>query len=172
MAGLTASGHAAVTASVTGEHLAALRAFLTSEYTTFDRISSRLDADGSWQAYAALQGAAFAVAARRRFPGGYHPGEVIRFVGRARTALRDEAGQVDPGTAERLFRGVLSDPACAAGLDQNSAAVAMAALLKALVAEEGLSGRELDGFLAESCYAARRADGQQSPRHDGHPYPP
>ena len=153
------TGQAAVTVGVTGNHLAALRAFLNDDYTTFDRISSRLDADGSWQEYAVLQGAAFAVAARRRFPGEYTAGDIIRFVGRARAAVHDETGQIDPVTAERLLRGALSNPAYVTGLDQNAMAQAMMTLLKTLITEEGLTGPELDAFLAESRDEARRATG-------------
>jgi len=152
---------------LTGDHLAALRAFLAGDYTTFDHISSQLDGDGWWQAYAVLQGAALAVAARRRFPGGYQARDVIQFVGRVRAAAQDETGQVDPGTAEGLLRMVLSDPASAAGLDQDAMALATTALLKTLIAEECLSGPELDAFLTESRDEARRATGQQGPHHGG-----
>ena len=72
---------AAFCEAVGGEHMAALRAFLTDD-DAFDRISALLDEDGSWSAYAALAVAAFGVAARRRFPGGYKADDVIRFVGR------------------------------------------------------------------------------------------
>jgi len=149
-----------MTVPVGGEHMAALRAFLTDD-DAFDRISALLDEDDSWSAYAALVEAAFAVAASRRFLGGYKTDDVIRFVGRTRAALQDEADRIDPRTAERLLRSVLSDPAYAAGLDQDATALAMMAMLKALVTEEGLSGPDLDVFLAESRDAARR---QVSPR--------
>lgn len=159
-----------MTVPVGGEHVAALRAFLTGDGTAFDRISALFDEDSSWQACGALLDAAFAVAARRRFPGGYKTEDVIRFVGRTRAACHDETGQIDPGTAERLLRSVLSGPPHAAGLDQNIAALATMALLKALVAEEGLSGPEMDAFLAASLDEARRAtptevSGRQRPRH-------
>jgi hypothetical protein len=80
---------------------------------------------------------------------------VIRFVGRTRAALGDKAGQIDPGTAERLLRAVLSDPSQAAGLDQDQAALATMAMLKALVIEEGLTGADMDAFLAESLAQAQ-----------------
>ncbi len=99
-----------MTVPVGGEHVAALRAFLTGD-DAFGRVGALLDGDDSWQAYAALAEAAFGVAARRRFPGGYKTGDVIRFVGRTRAACRDGTGQIHPGTAERLPSGVLSDPA-------------------------------------------------------------
>jgi hypothetical protein len=140
---------------VGGEHVAALRAFLAGDDTAFDLISDLLDEDGSWQAYGLLQAAALAVAARRRFPNRYQTADVIRFVGRTRAALGDKAGQIDPGTAERLLRAVLSGPAKAAGLDQDQAALATMALLKALVTEEGLTGADMDAFLAESLAQAQ-----------------
>ena len=138
-----------MTVPVGGEHMAALRAFLTDD-DAFDRISALLDEDGSWQAYGTLVEAAFGVAARRRFPGGYKTDDVIQFVGWTRAARQDEADRIDPRTAERLLRSVLSDPAYAAGLDQDATGLAMIAMLKALVTEEGLSGPDLDVFLAES----------------------
>jgi hypothetical protein len=98
-----------MTVPVGGEHVAALRAFLTGD-DAFDRISALLDEDDSWQAYGTLAVAAFGMAARRRFPGGYKTDDVIRFVGRTRGALQDEADRIDPRTAERLLRSVLSDP--------------------------------------------------------------
>lgn len=143
-----------MTVPVGGEHLAALRTFLTDD-DAFDRISALLDEDDSWQAYGTLAVAAFGVAARRRFPGEYKTDDVIRFVGRTRAALQDEADRIDPRTAERLLRSVLSDPAYAAGLDQDATALAMIAMLKGLITEEGLSGPDLDVFLAESRDAAR-----------------
>jgi hypothetical protein len=142
---------------VSGEHVAALRAFLASDDTAFDLIGGLLDEDGSWSAYGLLQAAALAVAARRRFPRGFQNADVIRFVGRTRAALGDKAGRIDPGTAERLLRAVLWDPAQAAGLDQDQAALATMALLKALVTEEGLAGADVDAFLAESLAQARLA---------------
>ena len=148
-----------MTAFVTAGHLAALKAFLTGDDTTFDRISAQLDASGSWQAYAVLQGAAFTRAARRRFPGGYQAGDVIRFVGKVRADAHDETGRIDPGTAERLLRAALSDSASVAGLDQSAMALAMAALLKTLIAQDRISGPELDAFLAESRSQAARVTG-------------
>ena len=144
-----------MTGPVGGEHAAALRAFLTGDDTAFDLIGGLLDEDGSWSAYGLLQATALAVAARRRFPHGFQNADVIRFVGRTRAALGDQAGQVDPGTAERLLRAVLSDPAQAAGLDQDKAALATMALLKAFVTEESLTGADLDAFLAESLTQAQ-----------------
>jgi hypothetical protein len=135
--------------------VAALRAFLAGDDTAFDLIGGLLDEDGSWQAYGLLQAAALAVAARRRFPHGYQAADVIRFVGRTRAALGDQAGQINPGTAERLLRAVLSNPAQAAGLDQDMAALATMALLKALVTEEGLTGADIDAFLTESLTQAQ-----------------
>jgi hypothetical protein len=135
---------------VGGEHVATLRAFLAGDDTAFDLTGGLLDEDSSWSAYGLLQAAALAVAARRRFPRGYQAAEVIRFVGRARAALCDEVGRIDPGTAERLLRGVLADPAQAVGLDQGKAALATMALLKAFVTEEGLAGADLDAFLAKA----------------------
>jgi hypothetical protein len=146
-----------MTAIVTGGHLAALRAFLTGDGTSFDRIIAVLDDDGSWYAYGVWLEAAFAVAARRRFPDGYKADEVIRFVGKTRAACHDKTGQIDPGMAERLFRKVLSGPASAVGLGQDAMALAMMTMLKALVTEENLSDPELDAFLAESLHVARRA---------------
>ncbi len=147
-----------MTAKVTGGHLAALSAFLTGDDTTLDHIITMLGDDSSWYAFGVWLEAAFAVAARRRFPGGYRADEVIRFVGKTRAACYDRTGQVDPGIAERLFRSVLSDPASAVGLGQDAMALAMMTMLKALVTEENLSDPELDVYLAESLDVARRAD--------------
>jgi hypothetical protein len=146
-----------MTAPPGAEHVAALKAFLTGDDVVFEGIGALLDEDGSWQAYGLLQAAALTVAARRRFPGGYAAGEVIRLVGRTRAALHDNDGQIYPRTAERVLRGVLSDPACVGGLDQDAVALATTALLKALIFEEGMSGPGLDGLLAESWDEARRA---------------
>jgi hypothetical protein len=146
-----------VTAQLGGEHVAALRAFLADDDPAFDLIGALLDEDDSWQSYGLLQAAALTVAARRRFPNGYQPADVIRFVGRMRVALGDEADRIDPGTAERLLHSVLADPAQASGLNQEKAALATMALIKALVTEEGLADADLDAFLAESLAQANAA---------------
>ena len=146
-----------MTGPVGGEHVAALRAFLTGDDTAFGLIGDLMDEDGSWSAYGLLQAAALAVAARRRFPEGYRNADVIRFVGRTRAALGDESGQLDPGTAERLLRSVLTDPAQVTRLNQGQAALATMALLKTFVTEEGLTGADMDSFLADSLVQAQHA---------------
>ncbi len=141
---------------ISDEHVAALRAFLTADDETFDRVSTVLEERGGGNAYAALQGAAFAVAARRRFPGGATAGNVVRLVAALRTAANDTDGEIDPRTSERLLHSVLGTPAAAGGLDEQSKAKAQPALLYALLEEGDLSGAALDSVLAEARELASR----------------
>jgi hypothetical protein len=142
---------------VTDEDVLALRAFLTGDDVTFDRVSVVLEErDGGNEEFAALQGAAFAAVARRRFPDGHTAGDVVRLVAEARAAVDDTAGEIDPRTAEGLLHGVLCDPAAAGGLDEVAKARTQPALLQAMLEEADVSGAELDSLLAEARELADR----------------
>jgi hypothetical protein len=141
---------------VTDEHVVALHAFLTGDEETFDRVSALLKKRGSQNEYAALQGAAFAVAARRRFPDGHTAGDVVRLVAEVRSAVDDTDGEIDPLTAERLLHSVLCDPAAAEGLEELAKARTQPALLYAMLEEGGFSRPDLDNLLAEARQLADR----------------
>jgi hypothetical protein len=141
---------------VTDEHVLALRAFLTGDEETFGRVSAILGARGDGNGYAALEGAAFVAAARRRFPDGHTAGDVVRLVAVVRTAVDDTDGEIDPRTAEGLLHSVLCDPAAAEGLDELAKARTQPALLHAMLTEGGSSRADLDTLLAEARELADR----------------
>jgi hypothetical protein len=141
---------------VTDEHVAALRAFLTEDEETFDRVSAIRRKRGGGNEYSALQGAAFAAAARRRFPDGHTAGDVVRLVAEVRSAVDDTDGEIDPRTAEGLLHSVLCDPAAAEGLDELAKARTQPALLYAMLEEGEFSSADLDTLLAEARELADR----------------
>jgi hypothetical protein len=141
---------------VTKEYVAALRASLTGDDDTFAQLSAHLqsrDGPDSGTAYAALEATALTLAARRRFSPAYTASEVIRFVAQVRAVIGDE---VDPLTAERVLLGVLGDPASAERPDEHAVALAVPALLLVLVAQERLSGEDLEALLAQAQAMANR----------------
>lgn len=151
------------TVTVTDEYVAALRAFLTGD-PAFGGLARRLEArdgDAGGNVYAALLAMTFTVAARRRFAGGYTTADVIRFAASARTSPAGDV-TIDPRIAERVLRGALGDAPAARGLDDHARALAITALLSAMLAEENMSGPELDVLLAQARPLADRALAQQA----------
>jgi hypothetical protein len=143
---------------VTDEYVEALRLFLTDD-DAFEQLSSQLekrDGHDGGDVYAALVGAAFVAAARRRFGPSYRSRDVIRLVAQARAALRDSSGDVDPRTAERMLAAVLGDNPTVDGLDEQARALTIPALLAVMVDQLALSDSDLDAFLAEARSLAGR----------------
>lgn len=141
-----------MTISVTDQYVAALRAMLTGD-GEYDRLSAELQArDGarSGDVISALTGIALFTAARRRFPDGWTNTDVVRLVGQVRARFADEAGDIDPRTAEGTLRGALGDAAAAENLDKGAMAVAVPALLSVLLDQQGIAGATaIDAFLAD-----------------------
>jgi hypothetical protein len=138
--------------NVTSEYVAALRSCLTGEgdfMDLTDRLQARDGDDRSAGIFSALAGAALCRAARRRFPGGYTDGDVVRLVGQARARLGEEGFEIDPLAAEATLRGVLGDTAAAAHVEELAMGTAFFPLLFELLDQEGITVNQMDDFLAE-----------------------
>lgn len=137
---------------ITSEYVAALRSCLTGEDNFMDltdRLQARDGGDRSARIFFTLAGAALRCAARRRFPGGYTDGDVVRLVGQARARLGEEGYEIDPLAAEATLRGVLGDTAAPAHLEGLAVGTAFFPLLFELLDEEGITADQMDDFLAE-----------------------
>jgi hypothetical protein len=135
------------TMSGADDRVAALRAQLAGDYDEHRRLLADLDSRGALSGYTALVTAAFIEAVDRRFqPGQRDDAAVIAYVGDVRSRYPD-ADEIDPATAERVIskalgRGSISD------IDGPGIRRAERLLLPLMVADELLSGEELDRFLA------------------------
>jgi len=137
---------------VTSEYVAALRTCLLGEgdfMDLTDGLQARDGGDRSARIFSALAGAALCRAARRRFPGGYTDGDVVRLVGQARARLGKEGYEIDPLAAEGTLRGVLGDTAATAHLEGLAMGTAFFPLLFELLDQDGIAADQMDDFLTE-----------------------
>jgi hypothetical protein len=139
--------------TVTPAHVAALRALLTGEDETFERLAVAPDfRDG--EGFPILVVNAFYAAAQRRFRAGeWSASDVVRFVGNLRARTEGQLENLSATAAEQMLIRALSGAPLAGEFDETTRAVAQMALLIALVSE--LNHQELDTFLAG---ARARAD--------------
>jgi hypothetical protein len=139
-----------ITMSVTDDQVAALRAQLAGDYDEHRRLLADLNQRGALSGYTALVTAAFIEAVDRRFvPGHRDDAAVIEFVGDVRSRFPGADDEIDPTAAERvvrkaLGRGSISD------LDGPTIRRTERLLLPLIVADERLTGEELDRFLASA----------------------
>jgi hypothetical protein len=134
---------------VSGEQVAALRAFLVLESDQAGWLTKRLVEAGRVEGYGELVYAAFVTAVRRRFSPAWTVSEVIRFVAATRAELLQDDIEVDPRTAEILVGRALGD-GIATELDEKSRARAQILLLREMVVDAGLDDAGLDAFLAQA----------------------
>src|ERR1700730_3326172 len=139
-----------ITMSVTDDQVAALRAQLTGDYDEHRRLLADLNQRGALSGYTALVTAAFIEAVDRRF-GPVHRDDaaVIEFIGDVRSRFPGADDEIDPAAAARvvataLGRGSISD------LDGPTIRRTETLLLPLIVADEQLTGEELDRFLASA----------------------
>jgi hypothetical protein len=133
--------------TVTPAHLAALRAALSADEETFDRLSTApdfLDSGG----FPILIAAAFVAATRRRFPPGSSAGDVVRFVGHLRASDERAREGLSATTAEQMLLGVLRGEPTGGQLDETTKGYAQISLLAELVRD--LNEQELETLLAQA----------------------
>lgn len=132
--------------NVTADQVASIRALLTRDIETYQRMSEQLD-PANKEARGALIAAAFYTAARQRFKGGT-PANVAAFVNDLRMR-RGLAEEVDSRVAERLLLATFTDEDIE-DIDGDSQGDHFGILLAGLIADAQLSGSELDAFLEDS----------------------
>jgi hypothetical protein len=133
--------------------MAALRAALTGDAETLDRLGSRYGWDYGGE-FAALTANAFVAAARRRFPPGWSAADVTRFVGHLRARKQAENSDVDAGAAEQMLVSSLSGQPMRGQFGDLDTGYAQFALLSELVRD--LSEWQLRTLLDEARAQADR----------------
>jgi hypothetical protein len=135
--------------TVTDEQVAALRAALTGDTDTFDRLGGPSGLDYG-DAFPVLMATAFILASRRRFGRGWSTADVIRFVGEVRLGYDAEDGYIDPDAAEQLLLAALRDKSLPAGIGGEARGSAQFALLNSMVSDEYPESHHLDALLQEA----------------------
>ncbi|PRY02138.1 hypothetical protein [Allonocardiopsis opalescens] len=135
--------------AVTDEQLATLRALLSGEVEKYRGLFDRLDRRAAQDGYTALIAAGFFEAVDRKFSTGYEYADIIDFVGRLRAQSDAAAEDVDPHAAELLIRHSLGEDVPVDEIDTKTMVSAQTRVLGRVVQEEGMSGAELDSFLAD-----------------------
>jgi hypothetical protein len=117
-----------------------------------------------WNVFSEVVGSAFQAAVQRRFPDGADSGAVATLIAAAREPYADTALDVDEESASALVRSALGDDSSVAPVleryDEPDLARIELLLLRRLLADAGLAGPGLVGFLAESGAAARPWSGE------------
>lgn len=135
-----------------------LRAFLTGDMDTFQRLHDAQDADGR-RAFAVVLMLAFSEAAKKQFGERPEPEKIIDFVAEARVGSIGP-DTIPPENAERMIRGVLGEENLVSDMDARARGAAQTAMLYALTRSHDAS--EIDGLLAQAAgeaeaYFQRRA---------------
>lgn len=134
--------------AVTNDQVAALRALLRGDQGEYERFYARLGKNDGI-GYAAMIGAAFIIAAERRFQPGGTTADVIHFVADARSHDPGIAQSIDPKTGERLVLSALTDEPVD-DIDAKTATVTELLLLAAMTAAEDFHAADLDSLLEEA----------------------
>ena len=141
--------------AITEEYLAALKANVTGDMDTVDRLRELLeerDGPQSGEIYGALYSVALATAAQRAFPGGYTSttrADVIRFVARMRGAVAGTDDDFSPRVAEHVLISMLGGPEDIETLDKKDLAVVIVVLIGRLLAYLRIEKSGMNDFLSE-----------------------
>lgn len=141
--------------TITDNQVAALQAQLSGRFDEYQRLLNAMSKEEANLGYAALVGAAFFSAVRRRFIVDEKPAsdaEIIEFVAEARGRTPNAAEIIEPDVAELLINLSIGKAPLEArkNLDDNISIRIKALLLAMLVADEEFSEAELEEFLAEA----------------------
>lgn len=148
------------TASVTADHVAALRALVTNDDDTFKRLTGSVSAE--WLDWLTdLLTGVFLSAVRYRFADEASRPDVIRFVARSRIRRGGDQAGFSAGVAESLMGTSLGINPAPGGLDQTESVRAQFVLLQDLAGE--LSFLDFESLLAatraELCKLGTHAGG-------------
>jgi hypothetical protein len=131
---------------VTPAHIAALRAILTGDLDTFDRLAAAADfLDG--EGFPILVVNALFAAAQRHFPPGWSRGDLVRFVGQLRARDEGLAEELSATAAEQMLLRALTGEPMTREFDEHTKGIAQVGLLVELVRD--LDEQDLDTFLTE-----------------------
>jgi hypothetical protein len=133
--------------TVTPAQSLALRAALTGDEETFERLAAAADFLNG-EGFPILVATAFVAAVQRRFLPGWSRGDVVRFVGHLRARNDGAHENLSATAAEQMLLSVLRREPVAREFDENTKSIAQFALLTELVND--LTEQELGTFLAEA----------------------
>ena len=131
--------------TVTPAQFAALRAALTGDEETFERLTAAADFLNG-EGFPVLVATAFVAAARQRFPPGWSRGDVVRFVGHLRARDGGAHEDLSATAAEQMLLSTLRGEPMGGQFDDFMKGYAQFALLAELVRD--LNEQELSTFLA------------------------
>lgn len=139
--------------------VAALRALLTEDFSTYKRLHAELDTDQR-RVFAVVLSAAFNEAAVRQFGKHYTRADVIEFVADARARYAGEP--VGAEDAETVIRVALGEEHLLGKLNGYASGAAQTAMLFALTHESDASRDGVEALLADAveqaaAYLRRRA---------------
>ena len=141
--------------TVTDRQVATLRAQLAGDFEEHRRLLAQFDEASDARPYVTLTNAAFFEAADRRFGGTAAADGITGFVADVRSRSEKVRAALDPRVAERVLLAVVTD-ADISDLDPREVRSSQTILLNALIADEGLDGAGLDGFMAAARQSADR----------------
>jgi hypothetical protein len=140
--------------AVTGDAADFLRALIRQEHEATEQARQRM-LDKDFAESSDLVGAAFYVAARRRFPDG-QLADIVRWVADLRMQLTGDPDDVDPTAAEHLIRAaVRGETDLAAQVAPAEVADLEIVLTYQLVSALVPTDDELEAFLTEAARVAR-----------------
>jgi hypothetical protein len=131
-------------------HLSLLRALLTGDHQTYDRLEARLTEHGAWEGFENLISASFCLALTRRYGKGHPAANVIRLVAQVRMLLEETGEDIDPREAEHLIRAALGDGNVVIDISERTAARVMPAVLIFLIHDEQLDDGQIDDFIHQA----------------------
>jgi hypothetical protein len=132
---------------VTDEQVAALRARLSGNVDEHLQMMEQMGNPADRAGFTALTVAAFCDAAERRFGDGSTRAEVIEFVAGVRERSDRLAAKIDPRAAERMILSVYAGEDTS-DIPKAARDNAVVLILPALIIDMGITGAELDQFLA------------------------
>lgn len=133
--------------------VAALRAFLAEDFSTFRRLHADLHA-GARGAYALVVTAAFTSAVIRRFGEQPSAADVIEFVAEARAKYPTTGEAVSAEDAETVIRAATGEDGLIGALDGRASGAAQTAMLFALTHEGDASADAIEALLESSATQA------------------
>jgi hypothetical protein len=133
---------------VTGEQVAALRAFLAFD-PSYQRLVGELSSSRRAHGFGELVYAAFVTATRRRFSPTWTSAQVVRFAAQLRVVLRAYDVDLDPRAIEIMLRQALGEDVNS-DYDDGTHALVMLFGLGELISDERFDQASLDAFLADA----------------------
>jgi hypothetical protein len=143
---------------VSDDQVYALRAYLSGDFATYDRLRNQLSRMADQSAWGALIGAGFFEAVDRRFARNGTTSDnaaIVGYIADVRARSDKLAEDIDPTVAERLIqdslgRGSVDD------IDGRTRLGTRFLLLAALIVDEQLDERGVEAFVAEARKVADR----------------